>query len=200
MSTPETSLHLDARALKVLAHPLRSRLLSQLRVNGPATATELAAALGTNSGATSYHLRELEGVGLVKDTGEGQGRRREWAAATASHSWNDSELRDTPDARAALNWLGQHYAHQFAEQMQRWNEVKDAWDDEWVDVFGLSDSFVTVTPEQARELHAELDAVLARYRDAGAGDPRAVRSQLHVHLAPLDPFASPGAPGTGDAP
>ena len=35
-------LRLDATALRVLAHPLRSRLLSQLRLHGPATATELA--------------------------------------------------------------------------------------------------------------------------------------------------------------
>ncbi|MDR2256799.1 MAG: helix-turn-helix domain-containing protein [Arthrobacter sp.] len=191
---PAESLRLDARALKVLAHPLRSRLLSQLRINGPATATELAAALGTNSGATSYHLRELEGVGLVRDTREGQGRRREWAAATASHSWSDAELRDTPDARAALTWLRQHYSHQFSEQMQRWNEAKDAWSDEWVDVLGLSDTLVTVTPEQAAQLHAELDEVLARYREIGAGDPRAIRSQVHVHVAPLDPFAVPENP------
>ena len=58
-SSPEasgelTGIRLDAGALRVLAHPLRSRLLSTLRVGGPATATDLAAQLGTNSGATSY--------------------------------------------------------------------------------------------------------------------------------------------------
>ena len=55
-----TGVRLDASALRVLAHPLRSRLLSALRRGGPATATELAKTLGTNSGATSYHLRKLE--------------------------------------------------------------------------------------------------------------------------------------------
>ena len=64
-----TGIRLDARALKTLAHPLRSRLLSALRIGGPRTATDLAAELGTNSGATSYHLRKLESVGLVTDTG-----------------------------------------------------------------------------------------------------------------------------------
>ena len=52
MSTPTTptessgdltGIRLDAGALRVLAHPLRSRLLSTLRVGGPATATDLAA-------------------------------------------------------------------------------------------------------------------------------------------------------------
>ena len=39
---PPTILRLDPRALKVLAHPLRSRLLTALRLHGPATATALA--------------------------------------------------------------------------------------------------------------------------------------------------------------
>ena len=47
----------DATALKALAHPVRLRMLGMLRVDGPATATQLAARLGLNSGATSYHLR-----------------------------------------------------------------------------------------------------------------------------------------------
>lgn len=87
-----TGLRLDAGSLRVLAHPLRSRLLGALRRDGPATATDLAAALGTNSGATSYHLRKLEAVGLVADTGKGEGRRRLWRAATRSHSWRVSDV------------------------------------------------------------------------------------------------------------
>ena len=58
----------------MLAHPLRSRLLAELRVRGPATATTLAAVLQTNSGATSYHLRKLAEVALVVDSGKGSGR------------------------------------------------------------------------------------------------------------------------------
>ena len=83
-------IRLDAQAVKVLAHPLRSRLLSRLRTAGPATATGLAAALNTNTGATSYHLRKLETVGLVTDTGEGEGKRRLWRASTDFHSWTNS--------------------------------------------------------------------------------------------------------------
>ena len=41
-----TGIRLDAASLRVLAHPLRSRLLSQLRIGGPATATDLAAGAG----------------------------------------------------------------------------------------------------------------------------------------------------------
>ena len=71
MTEQPSHVRLDSASVKILAHPLRSRLVGALRNGGPATATALAGVLGTNSGATSYHLRKLEEVGLVVDTGEG---------------------------------------------------------------------------------------------------------------------------------
>jgi DNA-binding transcriptional ArsR family regulator len=52
-------------ALKALSHPLRVRLLATLRESGPATATELATLLDTDSASTSYHLRVLAQHGFV---------------------------------------------------------------------------------------------------------------------------------------
>src|ERR671910_1199949 len=98
-----TGIRLDAASLRVLAHPLRSRLLSKLRIAGPATATDLAAELGTNSGATSYHLRKLESVGLVSDTGTGEGKRRVWEAASRGHEWTPSDFVGDADAEASLS-------------------------------------------------------------------------------------------------
>ena len=70
---------LDATALQGLAHPLRVQLCDQLSMHGPATATQLAARLNESSGATSYHLRQLEKYGFVEeDPGRGSGRERWW--------------------------------------------------------------------------------------------------------------------------
>ena len=181
-----TGMVLDARAVKVLAHPLRSRVLSRLRTAGPATATELAAALSTNTGATSYHLRKLESVGLVTDTGEGEGKRRLWRAATDSHSWSNSAFRDDEDAATALDWLQRDYVRQFAEKAERWLDAAPNWPTEWVDVFGLNDTFVTVTPEQMRDLNARLDALLAEFRTVGEGNPRARRASVNIFARPMD--------------
>src|SRR5688500_20312710 len=57
----------DVRALRALAHPLRNRLLGQLRLHGPATASQLGRTVGESSGATSYHLRQLAAYGFVED-------------------------------------------------------------------------------------------------------------------------------------
>jgi DNA-binding transcriptional ArsR family regulator len=186
-----TGIVLDAHAVKVLAHPLRSRLLSQLRTGGPATATDLAAALSTNTGATSYHLRKLESVGLVTDTGEGEGKRRLWRAATDFHSWTNSAFRDDEDAATALDWLQRSYVRQLAEKAERWLDAAPSWPAEWVDVLGLNDTFVTVTPQQMKELNERLAALLAEYRDLASADPRGLRVSVHVFARPLEPGPGP---------
>ena len=188
---PYTGITLDARAVRVLAHPLRSRVLSQLRMHGPATATGLAEALGTNTGATSYHLRKLESVGLVTDTGDGEGKRRLWRASTAYHSWNSSDFRHDEDASTAMGWLERNYLRQLTARAEQWLDASSGWPDEWVDVLGLNDTFVTVTPAQLRALNAELDALLDRYRHAGAGDPDAQRIQVYTYAHPSDPTPAP---------
>ncbi len=181
-----TTIRLDAAAVRVLAHPLRSRLLSALRRHGPATATDLAASLDTNTGATSYHLRKLESVGLVRDTGQGEGKRRVWGAASQSHSWHASDFVDDEDAATSLNWLSRDYVRQAGERMQRWLDVEHAWSAEWRDALGTNDDVVLVTAAQLAALQAELDAVVERFRGAGDGDPAARRVSLWTMTYPLD--------------
>lgn len=188
METPErpVGMRLDERAVRVLAHPLRSRLLSELRVHGPATATQLAAALSTNTGATSYHLRALEDVGLVADTGEGAGKRRIWRASTDYHSWSNSAFADDEDAQTALGWLRRDYVRQFAARAERWLDVETLWPAAWVDRLGLDDALLTVTPDQLAAFHDEIDVLTEKYRRLGEGDPAARRVHVAVQVTPID--------------
>jgi DNA-binding transcriptional ArsR family regulator len=181
-----TNIRLDAAAVKVLAHPLRSRLLSALRIHGPATATELADRLDTNTGATSYHLRKLESVGLVVDTGEGEGKRRLWEASSRYHSWQPSDFAGDDDAETSLGWLTRDYVRIAADHMQRWFDVEHAWPVEWRDVLGVSDDHVLVTPAQAKALHEEINDVVQRFQEAGADDPDARRVSVWHLMHPLD--------------
>lgn len=177
---------LDAQALRVLAHPLRSRLLSELRLHGPATATELADRLATNTGATSYHLRKLESVGLVVDTDTGEGKRRVWEASTRGHEWHPSDFEGDEEAQASMTWLTRHYTENLAERADHWYQTERDWPIAWRDVLGSADDGVVVTPDQARALSEELREVVGRYRDAGAGDPAAIRVRTWTYLLPMD--------------
>ena len=191
-----TGLRLDAAALKVLAHPLRSRLLSALRLGGPATATALAEELGTNSGATSYHLRRLESIGLVTDTEEGRGKERLWAASTDSHQWEPSDFDGDEDAETALNWLVRDYTRHFAEKFEKWLDVETTWPVAWRDACGMMDTFVIATPDQLVEMRAEIDAIHEKYRRVGQGNPNARRVAAYHVLYPLDLDRAPQAPQT----
>jgi predicted ArsR family transcriptional regulator len=194
MSTPPTpAVHLDRSALAMLAHPLRSRLLDELRLSGPATATTLAAVLHTNSGATSYHLRKLAEVALVVDQGTGgkrTGRRRLWSASTESRPRDEGPSDDTddPDAQAAMTWLARDYLRLFNDRAEQWLDTHDRWPADWREQAGLSDHLVQVTAGQLSALRGDLAEVLGRYRRVGAGNPDAKR--VSVYLCPL-PVDSP---------
>ena len=96
-------IKLNSQQIRTLAHPLRSRLLGALRVDGPATATTLAQALDTNTGATSYHLRQLAEVGLVaEDVDRGTGRQRWWRAVARGQQLAVRRLRRRPGCQRRL--------------------------------------------------------------------------------------------------
>ncbi len=180
-----STLHLDARAVKVLAHPLRSRLLSALRIAGPATATTLAERLGTNTGATSYHLRKLESVGLVEETGEGHGRERWWRASTDMHSFTQRDVAYDADGQAAADWLRRYYLRSFLERYGAWLDEHAAWPLEWQEVGDASDYLLRVSPRRLAELEAELSTLIERYRDPDPDDPEALPVEIHLHAFPL---------------
>lgn len=177
----------SSSALRVLAHPLRSRLLAELRVHGSATASDLARALDTHSGATSYHLRRLAEVGLVQDTGTGVGRRRVWQAAPETDLRPDlADAPDDEDDASAARWLALDYLAHFHDRARGWVEQRDQWPAAW-QVAGLEDHLVLVNAEQLTALRAELVEVLDRYRRVGQGNPRAKRVVVYTCALPVDP-------------
>jgi DNA-binding transcriptional ArsR family regulator len=160
-------LHPTGEQLQALAHPLRSRLLGALRFYGPATSTALANRLGTNSGATSYHLRQLAEVGLVEDDEEhSNGRDRWWKAAHDATSWRPGEFDDDPDAKAADDWLVRRQARNVSSWLHDWLDVRDEWSLEWRDASDQSDYHLELTAAGLRSLMDELHAVAAKHRDA----------------------------------
>jgi DNA-binding transcriptional ArsR family regulator len=190
-SSNPSILHLDTKAITVLAHPLRSRLLTLLRTQGPATATDLARQLETNTGATSYHLRKLASVGLVEETGDRRGRERPWRAATEMHGWTEHEVADDPDAKAASDWLRGYYLRSFIDRYERWLDVEASWPMEWQDVAGASDFAVRLTPARLEALNADIQALYERYRALTESEPASPDDdeqlvQVQIHAFPFE--------------
>ncbi|TDC15182.1 ArsR family transcriptional regulator [Streptomyces sp. 8K308] len=160
---PAERVVLDGRGLRALAHPVRVRLVGLLRQHGPATATQLARRLSLNSGATSYHLRQLAAAGFVEeDTERGNARDRWWRAVHQLTAVEPELVEAEPEA--AQVFLQSVAAAHTLRLQQGLNELATMPRD-WGPAFYLSDVTLRLTPEQARELGRELWAVLERYRE-----------------------------------
>jgi DNA-binding transcriptional ArsR family regulator len=176
-------VYLDPKQIRVLAHPLRSRLIGELRLDGPATATRLAEALGTNTGATSYHLRQLAEAGLVEeDQGAGRGRERVWRAAHDVTSWQRNAYADDPDATAAADWLTGFQVQRFADRAEAWQRAVPDESAAWRDAAGVSDYFLTLSAGQLDGLLKELDDVVERHRRDTEADPAPDARQVSLYL------------------
>ncbi|SCL29750.1 ArsR/SmtB family transcription factor [Micromonospora inyonensis] len=178
------SVRLDHRQIRVLAHPLRMRLLGALRADGPATATSLAEALGTNTGATSYHLRQLAEVGLVaEEPDRGTARQRWWRAAHDTSSWEPSDYDDDPDARAAVEWMQVEHVRWVTEQAERWLAERATYSPQWRDAAGMSDAFLVIGPQRLQELNQEISRLVLSYREASPPDEADAKPIHFVHAA-----------------
>ncbi|MGN9768023.1 helix-turn-helix domain-containing protein [Micromonospora sp. SD12] len=184
---PAREVRIDHRQVRVLAHPLRMRLLGALRIKGPSTATRLAELLGTNTGATSYHLRQLAEVGLVvEDPDLGTGRQRFWRAAHDVTNWEPSDFDDDPDARAAIEWIEGDQVRWFVQHAEHWFAVRHKYSPAWRDALGMGDIFMTVPPDRLAALTAELWRVLERFHgEADPAEPGAEQVQIYLAAFPL---------------
>src|SRR5258708_13301407 len=91
----------DTRVLAAMTHPLRRRLLSILKLDGPSTASALAQRTEQGVGNISHHLHVLAAAGLIEEVPElARDRREHWWRRTApALQWNFSDF--TGDEAAA---------------------------------------------------------------------------------------------------
>lgn len=179
-----TSITPDAAGLRALAHPVRLRVLGLLRVDGPATATTLAARLGLNSGATSYHLRQLAAHGFIdEDTERGNARDRWWRAAHQSTRSGEGTYRSREEQDAFEGFL-QAVAVVHTERLQRFVEERSSLPEEWLDATTVSDWGLRLTPARAHALQAALVEVVEGWDEDGEDAEGAERFEVMVHAFP----------------
>lgn len=164
----ERTVRLDAKSVRALAHPIRLKMLGILRTEGPATATTLADRLGLNTGATSYHLRQLAAYGfIVDDTERGRGRERWWRAAHTMTVFDRDEFTGEETGEAFVRSLGQI----FAEEIQQATDQYATLPREWRAAVTFSDAILLLTPAETARLKNELWEVLGRYRRHDPDEP-----------------------------
>ncbi|HEY2041516.1 MAG TPA: helix-turn-helix domain-containing protein [Jatrophihabitans sp.] len=160
---PGRDVQIDARLLHALAHPMRNKLVGLLRQYGPSTATQLAVRLGVNTGATSYHLRQLAEVGLVvEDDERGNARDRWWKAVHRGSYFNEIDLLKTePELSGAyLHGIVQTYAENMARAVDEYPTLPKTW----LKATDLSDFTFYLTAKQMLQMREEMYAVMDKYR------------------------------------
>jgi DNA-binding transcriptional ArsR family regulator len=165
-----------AAGLRALAHPTRLKMLMLLRLEGPATATGLAGRLQLNTGATSYHLRQLAEHGFIEEDAErGDARDRWWKAA---HQSTRAGLRfgDPDEAESAESYL-HSVAMMYTEALMQAVAERRYLPLPWQEASTTSDWHLHLTPERAEQLTdalAELIDTWSEQEDAedteGAAD------------------------------
>jgi DNA-binding transcriptional ArsR family regulator len=172
----------DLDSVKVLANPLRQRILRQLTLDGEATSTTLAAKLGVTTGGTSYNLRILAEHGFVEEVPErASGRERWWRSAKRSLRF-PPHGEQSPAMRAAMDELNQLWLERDFEALSRFLGARDTLG-EWSDALPYSRGSMRVTLDELREFFEEYLALLYRFQRPNEEVPADARTVLTYFVA-----------------
>lgn len=186
----------DLAGLRALSHPTRLRILSHLRIEGPATATTLAARFGLNSGATSYHLRQLAEHGfVVEDEGRGNARDRWWRAAHQETHSRAAEAR-TPEERDVADAFLQAATVMYVQNLQAAMEERPLLPPQWRAASTVSDWVHTIPAAKAAGLTARIKELIASCADEPGDD--AVPFAFQIQAFPVPGHVAPARAERGE--
>lgn len=187
--TDDQQRKLDLESLKVLAHPLRVQLLEELSVHGAFTASGLAERLGESSGATSYHLRQLERHGFVREVpGRGTGRERWWERMPGGISLTPEGIVESEAGRAASAVVMREWEQTRTTQLQNFSERGlDEFGMDWVLAGTLATANLRLTKEQlaavVQSWEKWFEETVAPLR--GLDEPESRPVQIHFNAFPV---------------
>jgi predicted ArsR family transcriptional regulator len=171
--TSRPELH-DPRVLRAIAHPVRSRILTELDAHGSLRAADVAQLLGIPPNQASFHLRQLARFGLVEEdpTAARDKRDRVWRATQmAGYDVSISDVEKAPGGKAA--------SAVFRKTKEAWAHrlVEDAYGDDRTPGIHRSvvEQTVRLTKHEARELTEQLVDLVDEWRlrnQTGGDDER----------------------------
>jgi DNA-binding transcriptional ArsR family regulator len=171
----------DPVALRALAHPLRLRLIEELTLRGPMTATEASAYVDESPSSCSFHLRTLAKYGFVEEAEGGTGRQRPWRVVQVGNRWTTTS--ETPAAeRAAGETLGAVIRERDFRLLQAYLDIRDAFGDEWRRAAFNSNYGAWLTPDELDAISEGLTALWEPYLGRFGHPERIPDGARMVHL------------------
>lgn len=180
---------LDLESLKALSHPLRVQIVNALSIYGPATASGLAERFGESSGATSYHLRQLERHGFIHEVeGKGTGRERWWERVPGALNIGSSAAEETPAGRSAAQLIFREFRETADRLLVDFTERgPEVLPPEWMDTSEITTANARLTLEQmqtfVRAVNAAISTYVIPFRGQQVEGTRAI--QIHFNAFPV---------------
>jgi len=171
----------DAKALSAMANPFRSRMMDALKVDGPSTASGLAARTGQAVGSASHHLKVLHEAGLVEEAPELAKDRRErwWRLVDAGTRWSRADFADdTAAVTAAYAAEALALQRQF-ERTQEWNANASSVP-EWDAAAFATQNWLRLSPDELTDVANEIVDVLMRWAKRPVPDDGVDRESVLV--------------------
>jgi predicted ArsR family transcriptional regulator len=183
----------DPRVLRAIAHPIRSRILTELDAHGGMRAADVAEVLSIPANSASFHLRQLARFGLIEEdpSAARDKRDRVWRTSDATdRSIHLEEVEKLPGGKAASKVF---------------RRTKAAWTHHLVDLaYGdertpgiqrtVAEQSLRLTKQEAGELANEIIEVVETWRKRNQGQEDDGRTTYHVlHIVqplpdqPLEP-------------
>jgi hypothetical protein len=190
--------------MRALAHPVRLRLLEELTLRGPLTATQCAGRVGESPSSCSFHLRMLAKYGFIEEAPGGTGRQRPWRVVTVGNRWETTSETPAATRRAgeALSAIVRDRDRQLLEQYVARSEE---FDDQWRRAAFNSNYGGWLTPEELTEvgekLHELWQPYLGRMTDSASRPAGARLVHMSVYGFPrADGLDEPRGDAAGDRP
>lgn len=189
-ASASTSIPLDSiKRMRALAHPLRMKLLAELRVTSPATVGMLAVVVGESAGTVSYHLKALAASGFIELADSASGDRREtwWSASHEFTELGAAAPETSPEFKEANNQLRHQSFDILAAELHKAVEREQELPEEWVKAAGSSDVAAFLTSRELAAAAGELEAVLSKWHarsDRTRADAQAVYLIAHAFRRP----------------
>jgi Helix-turn-helix domain len=165
----------NPKAIRALAHPIRWALLEALGQAGTLTATQASEMLGESPANCAFHLRTLAKYGFIEEAGGGRGRERPWRQVFDGMSWRTSG--QDPQTTLAAQALDQVWMDRSLDRARRSLTSVTSWPQSLSQAMGGSTSRNYLTPQEAKEIYAELQQAFERLlgsdsRTAERKDPK----------------------------